>query len=125
MTCREATSYIRNHKSDILPVLSPLNPISDLSTMSQLTVYKAIDEMRELSEKKVPFSFTFMSWSETKGTSDGIIEVQNGRLKNRTTEADYLNAEVIEEYIDLDIMEHRRFYHPLLMTFNNQSLLLT
>lgn len=81
--------------------------------------------MRELSKQGKSFSFTFMSWSESRGTTDGIIEVQNARLKNRAKEADYLNDEMIEEYIDLDIMEHRRFYQPLLMTFNNQSLLLS
>ena len=63
-----------------------------------------------------------MSWSETTQATSGIKEVRNARLKNRTKEADFLNADFIEEYIDLGTMEHRRFYHPGLMTFNGQKL---
>ncbi|WP_339751127.1 hypothetical protein [Algoriphagus aquimarinus] len=48
--------------------------------------------------------------------------MRNAQLKNRTKEADFLNADYIEEYIDLDTMEHRRFYHPGLMTFNGKRL---
>ena len=93
--------------------------------MSQMTVYDAINTMRDLSKKGQSFRFTFMSWSETKQTCDGIKEVRRAQLKNRTKEADFLNAEMIEEYIDLDTMEHRRFYHPGLMTFNGNRLDLT
>lgn len=55
----------------------------------------------------VPLSF--MSWSETEQTCDGIKEVRRTQLKNRTKEADFLNAEMVEEYIGLDTMENRRF----------------
>lgn len=90
--------------------------------MSQTTVFQAINEMRELSKMDVPFGFTFMSWSETKQACEGIKEVRRARLKNRTKEADFFNSDMIEEYIDLDTMEHRRFYHPGLMTFNGKKL---
>ena len=90
--------------------------------MSQMTVFQAINEMRDLSKKEIPFGFTFMTWSETKQSCDGIKEVRRARLKNRTKEADFLNTEMIEEYIDLDTLEHRRFYHPGLMTFNGKKL---
>lgn len=90
--------------------------------MSQLTVFQAINQMRDLSAKGVPFSIVFMTWSETRQHTDGIKEVRRAQLKRRTKEADYFNADMIEEYIDLDTMEHRRFYHPGLMTFNGQKL---
>lgn len=93
--------------------------------MSQMTVYQAINEMRRLSAAEKSFAFSFMSYSESKQTSSGIIEVRNARLKRRTVEADFLNAEMIEEYVDLDTLDHRRFYQPALMTFNGQRLILT
>lgn len=92
--------------------------------MSQLTVFEAINEMRELSSKDVPFSFSFMSYDRTAQQSHGIVEVRRARLKRRTKEADYQNTEMIEEYTDLDIMEPRRFYHPTLMTFNGHRVTL-
>jgi hypothetical protein len=94
----------------------------DIRIMSNLTVYAAIKQMRRLSQMRQPFSFTFMSWSETKQKSNGIVEVRSARVKNRTKQADFRNTDFIEEYIDLDTMEHRRFYQPLLMTFNGQKL---
>ena len=34
------------------------------------------------------------------------------------------NADLIEGYMDLETGEPRRFYQPLLMTFNGQKLIL-
>lgn len=93
--------------------------------MSQMTVYKAIDEMRKLSEDGVPFSFSFMSYSDIHQTSEGVVEVIKAKLKSRSKEAAWHNAPMIEEYIILDTLEHRRFYHCALMTFNGQALKLT
>ena len=93
--------------------------------MSQMTVYQAINEMRRLSAEEKPFAFSFMSYSESKQSTHGIVEVRAAKLKRRTPEADFLNAEMIEEYVDLDTLDHRRFYQPALMTFNGQRLILT
>jgi hypothetical protein len=93
--------------------------------MSQKSVYQAIDEMRELSKNGDPFSFSFMSYSDTKQTTNGVTLVRRARLKLTHKEDEYHNAKMIEEYIDLDTMEHRRFYQPALMTFNGNRLTLT
>lgn len=90
--------------------------------MALLTVYEALNAMRKRSAQQQPFSFSFMSYDRTRQRTDGIIEVRRAVLKRRTQEADYLNADMIEEYIDMDTLEHRRFYHPTLMTFNGQRL---
>lgn len=81
--------------------------------------------MRQLSDRRVPFRFTFMSWSDTGQSTHGIVEVRQARLVPKSKEADFLNSEFIEPYIDLDTMQYRRFYHPFLMTFNGQKLQLT
>lgn len=93
--------------------------------MSQLTVFQAIDQMQDLSAKEVPFSFSFMSYSETKQTSQGVVHVRRGRLKLTDKREKYENADIMLEYLDLDTMEHRRFYLAALMTFNGQRLILT
>ena len=91
--------------------------------MSQLTVFQAIDQMQKLSEDEVPFSFSFIS--DTKQTSKGVVTVRKGRLKLKDKRDKYENADIMLEYLDLDTMEHRRFYLAALMTFNGQRLILT
>jgi hypothetical protein len=87
-----------------------------------MKVFDAINQMRELSKKKIPFSFSFMSCNATLQTSDGIVEVRHARLRARAQEAHHANAESVEEYLNIDTGEPRRFYQPLLMSFNGQKV---
>jgi hypothetical protein len=96
----------------------------DIGTMNQLTVFKAINEMRELSAKGISFSFSFMSYNQSKQTSEGIVEVRNARFRNKSPMVFYENSELMEPYYDLDINEPRRFYQPTLMTFNGRKVTL-
>lgn len=87
-----------------------------------VNIWDAIHEMRRLSEKGISFSFTFMSCNLTDGTSEGVIEVMHGRLLSREVERHHKNAEYVERYLNLDTMKTRRFYQPLLMTFNGEKV---
>lgn len=87
-----------------------------------VNIWDAIHEMRRLSEKGISFSFTFMSCNLTDGTSDGVIEVMHGRLLSREVERHHKNADYVERYLNLDTMKARRFYQPLLMTFNGEKV---
>ena len=80
--------------------------------------------MRELTQQGKPFSFTFMSYSRDRQKSEGIVEVRRAKLRSRGHLDHNQFAEIMEEYTDLDTLEQRRFYHPTLMTFNGQSLVL-
>lgn len=77
-----------------------------------------------MSEQDTCFSFSFMSYNPTKGTSDGIVYVRRGILRHREVKEHNRNADLIEAYLDLETGEPRRFYQPLLMTFNGQKLIL-
>ncbi len=90
-----------------------------------MDVYKAIKEMRKLSEKGIPFSFSFMSFSEDRQESKGIVEINRARLRARTSKKHNKNADFMENYLDLDTNEPKQFYHPLLMSFNGENLELT
>lgn len=78
--------------------------------------------MRVLSAAGIPFSFSFMSFSEDKQQSNGIVEVNKARLRSRPLKKHNKNAEFMENYLDLDTNEPRQFYHPLLMSFNGENL---
>ena len=89
-----------------------------------MDLYEAIHEMRRLSAEGRSFEFSFMSYNSSKGTSDGVIMVHHGRLLKRESKEHHKHAEFVEAYINLDTMEARRFYQPLLMTFNGQKVTL-
>lgn len=89
-----------------------------------MNVYEAIDRMRKLSAAGESFSFTFMSYNSSSGTSDGVVEVRHGRIRERESTAYNKNAEMMESYIDLDTGEYRQFWQPLLMTFEGEKTIL-
>lgn len=90
-----------------------------------MDLYDALNQMRELSRKKIPFSFTFMSYNRTAQKTHGIVEVHNGRLVNRSKLVKYENDEYIEPYYDLDQLENKKFYQCTLMSFNGHQIKLT
>lgn len=65
-----------------------------------------------------------MSYNSQSGTSDGVVEVRNGRFLSREVKERHRDAEIVERYINLDTMEIRRFYQPLLMVFEGVKLTL-
>lgn len=90
-----------------------------------MTVYEAIDQMRRVSADRGEFSFSFMSYSESKGKTKGIVDVRRARLRPRPTEKQHRNHSIVEAYVDLDTGDARLFYQPLLMLFNGQKIELT
>ena len=88
----------------------------------RMDLYKAIHEMRRLSKQGKPFTFTFMSCNLSDRSSQGVVEVHNARLLSRETEQHHRHAEFVERYLNLDTMEARHFYQPLLMTFNGEKV---
>lgn len=80
--------------------------------------------MRDLSEKGQSFSFSFMSCNMSEGRSDGIVNVSHARLRARESGKFNRYAEMMEAYTNLDTMEQRHFYQPLLMTFNGEKVTL-
>ena len=87
-----------------------------------MKLYDAINEMRRLSREERPFSFSFMSCNTSRDTSEGVVYVRRAKLLGREAERYNRHAEVQERYLDLDTMEPRRFWHPLLMTFNGEKV---
>lgn len=89
--------------------------------MGTLTVYEAISAMRKLSAQGQEVSFSFMSYSESKQRTEGIVEVRRARLRPRSKDFAIENGDLLEPYTDLDTLEQRRFHIPTLMTFNGQK----
>ena len=95
-----------------------------MAYLRAMNVFEALSEMRRLSAEGKDFSFSFMSWNPTAGRSEGVVFVRRGVLRKREVERYNRNAEYIEAYTDLDTGAPRRFWQPLLMTFNGEKLML-
>lgn len=87
-----------------------------------MKLFEALHEMRRLSAEGKSFAFSFMSYDSSRKKSDGIIYVRHGRLRKRESTRYNKNAEIMEGYTDLDTMEPKQFYQPLLMTFNGEKV---
>jgi hypothetical protein len=87
-----------------------------------MDVYKAIAEMRKLSNESQSFSVTFMSFSAERGKSNGIIEVPRCLLRKQSTKEQNKNADIMLNYYDLDTKEYGQLYQPLLLEFNGKIL---
>ena len=84
----------------------------------------AITELRRLSSETTSFGISFMSYNSTERKSEGVVTVRRARLLKRESEKYHKNADIVEAYIDLDTMECKRFYQPLLMFFNGEKVVL-
>ena len=74
--------------------------------------------MRDLTKAGVLFSFSFLAYNSTNGTSDGYKTIDSAMLRMgfRNDQSD--KANVLIGYITGDD-KNRWFYLPLLTAFNN------
>ncbi|RGN42596.1 hypothetical protein DWW69_18795 [Bacteroides sp. AF16-49] len=87
-----------------------------------MDVYEAIRRMREKSEKRECFSFSFMSYSYERGKSEGIVEIQNARLRKQSTKEKNRFADIMLNFINLDTLEYGMCYQVLLLTYEGEEL---
>ena len=87
-----------------------------------MTVYEAIQQMRQLTLKKKPFAMSYMSYSRTRGESHGEVEVEHALLiKNPKTDDEDVQNFMLT-YRDQDTGEAHHCWQPLLMSFDHQPL---
>jgi len=87
-----------------------------------MDVYEAIRQMRAKSEQGETFSFAFMSYSYERGKSDGIVKVENARLRKQSTKDKNRFADFMLNYYNLDTMENGSCWQMLLLEYEGQEL---
>ncbi|MDR0939908.1 MAG: hypothetical protein LBN29_11285 [Mediterranea sp.] len=90
-----------------------------------MTVYEAIAEMRRRSREGGSFSFTFMSYSRDRRSSDGVTRVERARLLPGSDPKANRFADHMLNYVDLDTLERRSCWQPLLLELDGEDLELT
>lgn len=90
--------------------------------MKTIDIFSAIAEMRNLSELKKSFSFSFMSYNKSKQTSDGVVNVEKGTLRKSTHKENNKYADYMLNYQDLILGQSKQFWQMTLMTFNGMEV---
>jgi hypothetical protein len=87
-----------------------------------ITLYSAIAEMRKVTKNGGEFSIAFMSYSESRNSSDGLIEVPHARLRAQAPEEVIKNGDFMLNYTNMDTGQAGHFYQPCLMVFNGKKI---
>lgn len=87
-----------------------------------MTVYEAIDKMRQMSEREEEFAFSFMSYSLTRNESHGEVFVEHALLRKNKKDSRNSYQDYMLTYLDTDTGETHQFWQPLLMTFQHKPL---
>ena len=87
-----------------------------------MTVFEAVNKMRQMTKDRQPFSFSFMSYNRDKQTSEGMVQVENAKLIDKKTNTP--EDDLRERYFDYDKAGIRTFYIGSLMTFQGKKLII-
>lgn len=84
----------------------------------------AIQQMRKLTKAGIPFSFSFISYSDVLQKSVGYKQVENALLRKGYREDQSVYSELLIAYTTFNGSNEadRQFYLPLLMTFNQYKI---
>lgn len=85
---------------------------------SEITIWAAIQKMRELTEKGEDFSMVYMSCDMHRQSSHGVVYVERAKLRKQASTDNVKEADELLNYLDLSANAPRRFYQITLMEFN-------
>lgn len=87
-----------------------------------MTIYAAIDKMRQMSERKEEFAFSFMSYSLTRDASEGEIFVEHAILYKNKKDSRNSYQDYMLTFLNTDTGEVKQCWQPLLMSFQHENL---
>jgi len=86
-----------------------------------IKLYDALKRMRKLTDLGIPFTFSFLSYNDTSGTTDGFKDVTNAQLRKGYRDDQSDKADILIGYVNAHDGK-RWFYLPLLMKFNGYTV---
>lgn len=92
--------------------------VSNCNCMDAISLYDALNRMRELTQLSVPFSFEYITCNLTQGSTKGLKSVSKGLLRTGYSRDKSSKSEILIGYTEEPSQEPRWFYLPLLTKFN-------
>lgn len=87
-----------------------------------MEVYEAIKKMKIMSEKGIPFSVSFMSYSYVRDLSHGMTTIEHAKLRSANRLEHNRFRDYMLNFVDLDTLENKSCWQILLMEFNGEML---
>lgn len=88
---------------------------------STIKLYDALKRMRRLTDLGIPFTFSFLSYNNTTGKSDGFKDVSNVQLRKSYRDDQSEKSHLLIGYVNQKD-GNRWFYLPLLIKFNGYTI---
>jgi len=85
-------------------------------------IWDAFAQMRELTGQDKTFSMVFMSYDETRGTSEGVVRVNKAKVRPGTRSDRNKNADIMMNFLDVEANKPRQMYQICLMEFNGKRI---
>lgn len=92
--------------------------VSNCNCMDTISLYDALNRMRELTQLSVPFSFEYITCNLTQSSTKGLKSVSKGLLRTGYSRDKSSKSEILIGYTEEPSQEPRWFYLPLLTKFN-------
>jgi len=86
--------------------------------MNSITLYEALERMRELTTMGIPFTFEFVTCNLSNNSSKGFRVVDKALLRTGLSRDTSSKSEILIGYTEEPNAEPRWFYLPLLKKFN-------
>jgi hypothetical protein len=96
-----------------------------MSNLKSISIAKAIEQMRNLTNSSIPFSIGFITCNTTNEKSKGYKVVNKCLLRKGLPSDSSDKADILIAYLDCDDKnedKNRFFYYPLLMMFNGMKV---
>ena len=90
-----------------------------------IDLYEAIAQMRKLTARNKPFSFSHATYNRDTNSSDGIRKVEKALLRSRTSNDEISHSDMKLFYREIDTRQQRNCWQVLIMTFNGQKVTLS
>ena len=90
-----------------------------------ISLFQAIKQMREISAGGGTFAFEHSTWDMDRRKCNGFRQVRNAHLRPSAREDDVRNSDHKLFYLDIDTNQPRNCWQILLLSFNNQRIVVS
>ena len=87
-----------------------------------MTVYQAIHRMRQMTEKNLTFSVSFMTYSIRRQQSHGEVAIEHASLVKNDRNSHNSYQDYMLTLRDHDTQTNRQCWQPLLLSLNHEPI---
>lgn len=89
--------------------------------MESVGIYRAIDEMREISRAGGTFSLKFRKYNRATGEGGDLAHIEHARCRPKASDEKVGNASHKLFFTDTDTGRALNCWHPLIIEFNGKK----